>query len=100
MCCRSGCPKFAHQYCQDQWGRKHSVQPYNVSYSLCREHHPQYCRYIEELNEVSNDKASDNGCNMLFAKSAVNEENTKQYYDEKQADDNNIESKQIFYDVT
>ena len=33
MCRWSGCPKFAHQYCQDQWERKHSVQPYNVPLS-------------------------------------------------------------------
>ena len=43
--------KIAHQYCQDQWGRQNSVQPYNVLYALCRDHHPQYCRFIEEMRE-------------------------------------------------
>ena len=78
MCRRSGCPKY--QYCQDQWGRKNSVKPYNVSYALCCEHHPQYCRYIEELNKDSNAKASDDGGSILFAKATGNE-------DEKQNDD-------------
>ena len=50
--CRcSGCIKFAHQACQDNWAAINSVTPFNVAYTLCREHHPQYCHFIEELNE-------------------------------------------------
>ena len=95
MCRRSGCPKFAHQYCQDQWGRKNSVKPYNVSYALCREHHPQYCRYIEELNadssEERNAKGSDDGGKELFAKATGNE-------DEKQ--DGDDDGKELFAKAT
>ena len=59
MCRRSGCDKFAHQYCQDQWGRSNSVQPYNVLYALCREHHLQYCRFIEEIRDDAADNEKD-----------------------------------------
>ena len=32
------------------------MQPYNVLYALCRDHHPQYCRFIEEMREDIADK--------------------------------------------
>ena len=53
-CRRSGCTKFAHQACQDNWAAINSVTPFNVAYALCRDHHPQYCRFIEEINEEKN----------------------------------------------
>ena len=85
MCRRSGCKKFAHQYCQDQWGRRNSVQPYNVSYALCREHHPQYCRFIEEVR----DDVADNEKEIIDIGSEAqgklnnsqNEEDEEEYFD-------------------
>ncbi len=63
------------------------MKPYNVSYALCREHHPQYCRYIEELNNDSNKdrnaKTSDDSGKVFFAKASGNE-------DEKEDDKDNI----------
>ncbi len=56
-CRRSGCIKFAHQACQDNWAAINSVAPFKVAY-ICREHHPQYCRFIEELNEDNLDVRS------------------------------------------
>ncbi len=38
----NGCTKFARHMCQ---------APFNIAYTLCREHHPQYCHFIEDLNE-------------------------------------------------
>ena len=67
LCHHSGCTKFAHQYCQDQWGKLHSLALYIVSYSLCKEHHPQYCRrFIEEMNDDvadNNEKNGEANCN-------------------------------------
>ena len=100
MCCRSGCKKIAHQYCQDQQGRKHSIKPYNVLYALCRDHHLQYCRYIEELNIDNDEKFYDNGCKELFATANNAESNIQQSYNEKQDDDDeDVKSEQIFYDI-
>jgi hypothetical protein len=68
-CRSSGCTKFAHQACQDNWAAINSVTPFNVANALCRDHHPQYCRFIEELNEEKNldDDVKDNN-KQSFAK--------------------------------
>ncbi len=59
-----------------------------MSYALCHDHHPQYCRYIEELNDNSNDKAIYDGCKNLFAKLNKAGNNIQQTYDEKKAESN------------
>ena len=83
-CQHSGCIKFAHKACQDNWAAINLVTPFNVAYTLCREHHPQYCRFIEELNEnnLANGVKEDN--KQAFAKE--NNDETKCNVDD---DDNN-----------
>ncbi len=58
-CRHSGCTKFAHQAYQDNWVAINPVTPFNVVYTLCHEHHPQYCCFIEELNEDNENLADD-----------------------------------------
>ena len=87
MCRRSGCDKFAHQYCQDQWGRSNSVQPYNVLYALCREHHLQYCRFIEEIRDDAADNEKDIVVISSEAKGELKNSNDKSVEHEQQEEE-------------